>query len=97
MSKNKHKKTFLLDFDLARVSTNLGFVAMSAAAVLSLVELEHLKQERLVALQPAYASINANPVQNGGEDLFRREKEESPHSIVSYGTTMRTHATAGRQ
>lgn len=97
--KNKHTKTSSLDIDLARVSANLGFVAMSAAAVLSLFELEHFKQERLATLQPAYATVNAVPGEHmNGEELFRRgEKEESPHSIVSYGTTMRTHATAGKR
>jgi hypothetical protein len=98
MPKNKHKKALHLDLDLARVSSNLGFVAMSAAAVLSLVEIEHLKQERLAALVPAFESANVAPTEHSnGEELFRRgEREESPHSMVSYGTTMRSHATAGK-
>lgn len=97
--KNKHTKALQLDFDFSRVSDGLGFAALSAAAVLSLVELESLRQERIAVMQPAYAAVGTTPAERvGGEELIRRgEKEESPHSLVSYGTTMRSHATAGRR
>jgi hypothetical protein len=92
----KHQSHF--EIELERLTSQIGFAAMSAAALLSLVEVEHLRSSKVEVLQPAYANVNAAPVDtNRGDELMRREKEESPHSIVSYGTAMRSHATAGKQ
>src|SRR4051794_20249818 len=91
----KHQSHF--DIDLDTISSHLGLVAMTAAAVLSLVELEHFRTLKVEAFQPAMATVNAAPIEDQkGDELIRRgEKEESPHSLVSYGTTMRSHATSG--
>src|SRR5690348_15768944 len=103
MSQNKKTKTKShFELDLDTISSHLGFAAMTAAAVLSLVELEHFRTLKVETFQPAYANVNSSPVDpaemNKSEELIRRgEKEESPHSLVSYGTTMRSHATAGRR
>jgi hypothetical protein len=92
------KKVSRLEFDLEPLVARLGFAAMSAAAMLSLVELEHFRAQKVEVMQPAFATVSATPVDaNKGDEMIRREKEESPHSIVSYGTTMRSHATAGRR
>jgi hypothetical protein len=96
-AKNKNKTN--LHFEFEQIASSLGFAAMSIAAVLSLVELEHLRSQKYVtSLQPAYATASENHGGfSRGEELMRREKEENAHSIVSYGTTMRTHATTGKQ
>lgn len=100
--KTKRKKSSQLDTVLEETFDNVvekvGFVAMSAAAMLSLIEIEHLRAQKIEVFQPAYATVSSAPDELGkGEEPIRREKEESPHSVVSYGETMRTHPTAGKR
>jgi hypothetical protein len=96
--KTKNQKALSFEFDLEDVISKIGFAAMSAAAMLSLVEIEHLRTQKVEVFQPAYATVSTAPDGlNKGDEMIRREKEESPHSIVSYGTTMRSHPTTGKQ
>lgn len=76
-----------------------AFVTMSLAAVLSVIELHAARGPRQeMMLQPAYASASSSSVMlNRGEELLRREKEETAHSVVSYGETMRSHPISGAQ
>lgn len=72
---------------------------MFVAALLSLVELHQVKTAKEVAvLQPAYVmATDESNMFNRGEELIRREKEETAHTVVSYGETMRSHPTSGAQ
>lgn len=77
-----------------------GFAAMSAAAILSVLDLHASREQRpTVVLQPEYATtLNSSEYVeffNRGEELIRREKEETAHNMVSYGVTMRSHPTSG--
>lgn len=81
---------------LVRAAEWCGFTAMSAAAVLSVLELHQVRaQKPLAMLAPAYAVATASNAVNRGEELIRREKEETAHTVVSYGETMRSHPTSG--
>jgi hypothetical protein len=94
--KNKNTKQYLTG-RIEKFTEWFGFSAMSLAAVLSLVEL-HASRSQKVALvpQPAYvASSTYDDPYNRGEELMRREKEETTHAMVSYGVTMRSHPTSG--
>jgi hypothetical protein len=105
MSQNKKTKTnkiiqleYTLEATFENAIEKIGYVAMSAAAVLSIVEVEHLRTQKVEVFQPAYATVSAAPDElSKGDEPIRREKEESPHSVVSYGTTMRSHPTAGKE
>src|SRR5690349_3549016 len=96
-TKTKNKKQSHFELDLEQVAAHVGFAAMSAAALMSLIELEHFRTHKVEVMQPAFATVSAAPVDaNRGEEPIRREKEESPHSAVSYGVTMRSHPVTGK-
>jgi len=76
-------------------ASNLGLVAMSLAATVSLLELQQARMPRFADnMQPALSSKHIQAEQRV-EELIRREKEENRHALVSYGTTMRSHPTTG--
>lgn len=80
-------------------ASQLGLVVMSLAATVSLIELHEARMPRVgAAMQPAFAAAapEHGAAQHRMEELIRREKEENRHALVSYGTTMRSHPTAGR-
>lgn len=96
---NKQQNLETFREGLQKVTEGLGFAAMSMAAVLSLVDLHdgRIRKETL-ALQPAYVvAAPENETANRGDEFMRRERDESTHSTVSYGVTMRSHPTAGKQ
>lgn len=102
MSQNKNKDIDTSYFDFDRLVSQVGLAAMSLAAVVSLIEPDQFRHEKtLMVPQPAYATVNvsSDPIdQNRADELIRREKEgESAHELVSYGTTMRSHPTAGKR
>lgn len=93
LAKNKNKTNFSL---LAQVAEWGGFAAMATAAALSVLELPPYRTEKTLAvLAPAYAVTAVSREVNRGEELIRREKEETAHTVVSYGETMRSHPTSG--
>ncbi len=79
------------------VAANLGLVAMSLAATVSLLELHEARMPRFVdSMQPVFAHSSEHvQAEHRVEQMMRREKEENRHALVSYGTTMRSHPTAG--
>jgi hypothetical protein len=95
-TKNKNKTQYLTS-RIEKFTEWLGFTAMSMAAVLSLVELHETRTQKLALIpQPAYAATSIYDSSfNRGEELMRREKEETSHTMVSYGVTMRSHPTSG--
>jgi hypothetical protein len=98
MSQNKNAEIESFEENIQDLTSKLGYAAMSMAAVLTLVELHAGRGHKEAAvLQPAYATVVESPQFHGGEDLRREREKEGSHSSVSYGTTMRSHPTAGRQ
>lgn len=74
-----------------------GLTAMVVATILSILELHANKTKEAVVLQPAYSYVtNAENETNRVDEMMRREKEETAHSVVSYGQTMRSHPITGK-
>jgi hypothetical protein len=102
--KNKNTQLEKIETFVARI----GLTAMSIAAVIGLVELHQARGlKAMPILQPAYAYV-ADPAdhagagyfgqsynQGAGHEFMRREKDEVRHMSVSYGSSMRSHPTAG--
>jgi hypothetical protein len=95
MVKHKNKNTGLrTTHKIERFIAHVGLTAMSVAAVAGLVELHEARSPKTVAvMQPTYAI--SSDYRDAGQEPIRREKDEIRHMSVSYGTSMRSHATAG--
>lgn len=72
----------------------VGLTAMSVATVTSLVHMYEARGHQASAtVHPAYA--HTTEILEKGHDAMRRERDEIRHLSVSYGTSMRSHPTAG--
>jgi hypothetical protein len=86
------------DTEIAAV--NFGLVALAALTVVGMTELsDHQEVRRQIVLQPQFALAPAS-----GESLepptnsdVRKERDEVAHRPISYGVTMRSHATSGKR
>jgi hypothetical protein len=92
MSKNKKSK-----FDtgiVGEAAQRLGLVAMSAALMLSVLELPDDAKRIILPAQPAPAWANID--EQGGNNPIRREREETAPHFISYSEIQRTPTRSGR-
>lgn len=98
VTKNKNTKNQDKTHKIEAFVARVGLTAMSVAAVTSLVHMYEARgHQAMTSLQPAYAHAT-EPVETSrgtGHEAMRREKDEIRHMSVSYGTSMRSHPTAG--
>lgn len=90
--KNKNYHLTLTEKTLSEI----GFAVMSIAAIISLFEMHENRAQKLAPHVHASVITATRDIENRVEDLIRREKEETAHSIVSYGETMRSHPVSGK-
>lgn len=99
MSQNKDKNNIennsIQDRAEALVS-HIGLTVLSAAALLTVVELDHARPKALPTQMADNGFVQS--VEHGaGErhEIMRKDKEEIRHMTHSYGVMMRSHPTAG--
>jgi hypothetical protein len=85
--------------DAERLAANVGVMALAATTVVGMTELANHQDIKVVANQrPAFAAENSTVSRGPDDDIsMRKERDEVAHQSVSYGTTMRSHAVAGKR
>jgi uncharacterized protein with PIN domain len=91
---NKNKKATPSTTD--KLIADIGFIVMSAAAVVSLLELHEARMPKVAPSVHSGINALAESIENRVEATVRREKEETAHTMVSYGQAMRSHAVSGK-
>lgn len=93
--KNNSENNSLQDRAEALVS-HIGLTVLTAAAILTVVELDHARPK---ALPPANPNTVVEHASGHGAvehaPHMRKDKEEIRHMTHSYGVMMRSHPTAG--
>ncbi len=93
MSKTKKSKVYTEV--LTEAAQRLGLAAMSAALVLSVLELPDDAKRIILPSQPAPAWANAGE-NNDDNNPIRREREETAPHFISYSEIQRTPTRSGR-
>jgi hypothetical protein len=92
---NKIENNSLHDRAEALVS-HIGLTVLSAAAILTVVELDHARAKALPPHSPN--TVAGQAAEHGAGEHpqhMRKDKEEIRHMTHSYGVMMRSHPTAG--
>lgn len=92
MSKTKKSKNY--SEALTEAAQRLGLAAMSAALVLSVLELPDDAKRVILPSQPVPAWANAG--ENNDNNPIRREREETAPHFISYSEIQRTPTRSGR-
>lgn len=95
-------RAITINLAVDKVISRVGITAMSLATIAVMAEAFEARAPKAVnTLQPAYAHAtehayaNDHAGQGRGHEAMRREKDEIRHMSISYGTSMRSHPTAG--
>lgn len=93
----KNKNTNNTAQRLEMVFSHAALGAMAVATMLSTIHLpENREAKGLPAMQPVYAVAGEAGVESSHESGSRHQRlEEIRHPHASYGSTMRSHPTAG--
>jgi hypothetical protein len=95
----KSLKSLLVDAE--RGIANAGVATMIVAAIVGMTELADRQDVKVMAFQPAFAFAHDGGGQLSGlgnaDMTIRKEREEIGHRPISYGVSMRTHATSGKR
>lgn len=77
---------------LGEATRRLGFAAMSAALIFSLLELSDEAKRAIMPSQPVFVNAGENDTNNPA----RREREETAPHFISYSEVQRTPSRSGR-
>ncbi len=91
----KTKKSKIYTEALTDAAQRLGLAAMSAALVLSVLELPDDAKRVILPSQPAPVWANSGDNSNDNNPIRREREETAPH-FISYSEIQRTPSRSGR-